>query len=261
MTEARRDNSVKVLFKAAAILECFEHQPEWSLTQLSERLGWNISTLHRLLSTLQAIGYLEQEADSRRYRLGLKLVRLGLKSQAGLDLARLARPSMEELVGRCEETVYLGKLQGQAVSYLGVVLPPRAVRITVNVGDLRPLHSTGTGKVLMAHVPPAFAAEYAAGGLERFTAHTITEAADLERELESIRRQGYAISDREHSLDVASIAVPVRDATGSVAAALAISAPAFRFSHETMLALLPGLQATAERITAHLGGNPLAEEG
>lgn len=261
MVEEKRNNGVKVLHKAAAVLACFENQQEWSLTALSEQLGWHVATLHRILLTLEEIGYLQREKSSRRYRLGLKLIKLGLKSLEGLDLAKVAHPTMEDLSRRCGETVYLAGVQGEDVVYLDVVHPERPVRITADIGARRPLHSTGTGKVLLAYASPKLLAQVLSRPLPALTPHTITSRARLEQELVAIRQHGYAISFQEHSVDVASVAAPVLDATGAVVAALSVSAPAFRLPLEALHALAPTLKSAAMEISNQLGAATLQKEG
>lgn len=254
--QLRRENQVKVIHKAAAVIDCFAQKRDWSLTELTESLGWHTATLHRILSTLESIGYLQQDPLTRRYRLGLKLMNLGARVMDELDLPKLARPLMQELSSRCGETVYLAALQGCEVLYLEVAQAERPVRITAATGERRPAHSAGTGKVLLAHAPPDVVAACVSRRLERFTPRTLVVPEELEREFASIRARGYATSYQEHDDDVSSVAAPVRDATGNVTAALSISGPAFRLPPEALHELAPTLLDTARRLSTALGAPP-----
>jgi len=249
----QNENHIKVIHKMAAVLDCFEQRTNWSLTELSERLGWHVATLHRILGTLESIGYLRQNPDTRRYRLGLKLVKLGLRAAEELELPKVARPYMERLSARCGESVYLGTMQRCEVIYSEVVPANRSVRTTARIGDRRPMHSTGTGKVLLAHAPKDVVEDYLSQTLPRFTDRTLVDPNSLKAELNAIRERGYAITFQEHDEDVASIAASVSDLTG-VVAALSISGPAFRLPPSTLHQLAPALLETARALSQSLGG-------
>lgn len=247
-----RGNHIKVLYKAATVLQCFEQQSDWSLTELQGHLGWHMATLHRILGTLEGIGYLSQDPVTRRYRLGLALVKLGRRAAEELDLSKVAAPVMTELSTACGETVYLANLHSGEVVYLGVAQANRPVRLTAEIGERRPAHSTGTGKVLLAYAPGSVLEQALSRALTPLTEQTIINPAALRAELATIRKRGYAVSYQEHDRDVASLAAPIYDSSGPVAA-LAISGPAFRLPSDLLHRLAPTLLEAARRISGLLG--------
>ena len=139
-----------------------------------------------------------------------------------------------------QESSNLASLDKHAVVYIEQVPAPRMVRMFTEPGNHAPLHSTGTGKVLLAYQPPdVMDSVVRQTGLPRFTAHTITDAGDLEDELALVRKQGYAIDSEEMEDGVRCLAAPVFGADGAVLAAISVSGPASRLPEERLRELIP----------------------
>jgi len=144
---------IKVLDKTFSILDILlQHGSSMHMTEISEKLGLYPSTIHRILDTLKYWGYVEQDPKSQKYRLGLKLLELGMAKLHQMDLAREATPYLKELVKQCNETVHLGVLEGGEVLYLAKEESSQTIRMISYVGKRAPLHCTALGKVLLAYL-------------------------------------------------------------------------------------------------------------
>ncbi len=224
---------VRAVTRALDLLGCFTpREPELGLVQLAGRSGLSLSTVFRLLQTLEGRGYVEQDADTGRYRLGLSCLQLSETMIAQMDLRERLRPLLAELREEWRETVHLAVLDRQQmdVVYLDKLdgLLPIGM-MGSRIGGRAPAHCTGVGKVLLAFVEPAqVLAFYRQHPLVRFTSQTIADVETLATSLEEVRRRGYALDDVEHEADVKCIAVPVRSHTGAVVASISVSGPRAR---------------------------------
>ncbi len=242
-----RSGGTQAVDRALAILQWFdERTPELSVAEVATRLEVHRSTAARLLAALERQGFVEVDATSGRFRLGLRLVSL-----AGLVLNRfpvrtLARNVLRELRDETEETAYLGLLDGREVIYLDQASSPH---VTVNVdwvGYRQPLTAGATGFLLLAFQPPAVIAELvrSAGAEPRVPS---------ELELAAIRRDGYLLRASPDPDGDAGVAAAVRDHLGSVVAALTVSAPRHRAGGRLEAEILPAVVRAAARVSEGLG--------
>jgi len=199
------------------------------LAELAEATALAPSTAHRLLTTLVDLGFLQQDADSRRYGAGHGL--LGLVSAAEQRLATLraaALPHMTELAAASGETAHLTILDGGQVIFVDQVLGPGTVRMEVKVGSRMDAHVTAAGKALLAWQPDTVVDPLLEAGLQRFTPQTLTEPEVFQRELSLVRRRGWATEVEEHEMGAACVAAPIAAASGPPLASLSISGPTSR---------------------------------
>jgi len=248
---------IKVLDKTFSILDILlQHGSSMHMTEISEKLGLYPSTIHRILDTLKHRGYVEQDPKSQKYRLGLKLLELGMAKLHQMDLAREATPYLKELVKQCNETVHLGVLEGGEVLYLAKEESSQTIRMISYVGRRAPLHCTALGKVLLAYLS-AEEREKILGEkvLPRLTENTITDKMELEQELDKVREQGFALDREENEKDVRCIAAPIRNYQGEVIAALSISSPIFRIDKNAQNNLKEAIIETSKKISMRLGYN------
>lgn len=248
----RTTNSVD---RALAILELVA-QVERGQThsEVCRRLGIPKSTATYLLRTLEHRGYLRRDADSGRFRIGLKVLGLGQHVLAGLDLPRIARPHLERVVEETHFTVHLAILDHGRPVYIDRAEQPGFIKINTWVGRELSVHSTAVGKVLTSELEREEVEEILArDGLQAKTPKTITEASAFFRELQRVREQGYALDDEENNLGVRCLSVPIRDATGSVRAALGASSTTSLFREEAVPAVRQKLESAAARISRELG--------
>lgn len=254
---AAKSNSglmIKSVVKALSILDLFvsTRQP-LSATAISRETGLNFSTTHHLVATLRECGYLEQDAASRRYRLGPRALQLALAAEDLLELPERARPVLRELALRVRESANIAVLDGGEVVYVGQASSPAPIRMFTRIGARAPVHCTGVGKVFLAFRPEEEAMVLAsASGYTRFTNTTITEWQSLRQELQRIREQGWSVDREEREEGVACVAAPVRDASGSVCAALSVSGPAGRIL-QRLGSLSSEVTRAAQRLSLDLG--------
>nr|WP_240506441.1 IclR family transcriptional regulator [Thermoactinospora rubra] len=213
-----------------------------SLSEIAARTGLPYGTIHRLLRTLLARGYVRQESD-RRYALGGALVRLG--GVAERMVGEWAQPYLAKLVELSGETANLAVLEGDFVVYVAQASSPRRLRMFAEVGRRLLPHSTAVGKVLLADRTDAEAlALFERTGLPRKTANTITEPQAMLAELHRVRADGYALDLGEEELGVHCLAVPVHDGE-RVVAAMSVSGPAERIDALDRRELAEGMRRIA----------------
>jgi len=218
------------------------------ITELAAELGVDKSSASRLVQTLASYGYAEQDADTRRYRLGPQIVRLSRSLLTRMPLRDQAKPFLRQLVERTGECAHLAILaQGQAM-YVDQVESLASLRVTTGVGTLAPLHCTALGKSFLA-----FGGEPLPSELPSFTPRTITSLETLRAHLEQTRRRGYAVDDEEYEYGVRCVAAPVYDFRGKVVGAIGISGPAGRIGLEQLaqvgVAVVEVSQALSNRLS------------
>jgi len=216
------------------------------------------STTHRYMTTLLALGYLEQSA-SRKYHLGLRVTDLGMSALGATGLREHARIELEELCKHSSYTVSLAVLDGNEILYVERARSLRRrqseIDLDLHPGSRLPAYCTAMGKILLAYLPERELRELIDEmTLTAMGPNTITSKAALREELRRTREAGLAVNDQELARGLHSIAVPVRDETREVVAAVNMAAQSSRISPgELADALGPHLTSTADRISARLG--------
>jgi DNA-binding IclR family transcriptional regulator len=249
----RADASIRSVDRAISVMEILARLGDVRVTELAAELGVHKSTAFRLLTALEDRGYVEQDRDRGRYRLGFRLVRLAGAVTARMDITRYGRPVCERLAKELGETVNIAVRQGPYAVNVDQVQGVAAISAYNWVGQLTPLHATSSGKVLLAALSRADRAEVLTGELTRFTRATITAKTRLERDLARSREAGYATAVEEYETGLNAIAAPIRDGNAAVVAAVSASGPAFRLTPERMAQLAPILVAGADEISHYLG--------
>jgi DNA-binding IclR family transcriptional regulator len=232
---------------AARLLKEFSTQDrELGVSELARRLRLGKSTVHRLVTTLAAEHLLEQAPESGRYRLGLAVYDLGAALSTHFDLHEAVMPPLVELRNRTGETVQVAVLDGREVVYVERLDSPNTLRLFLEVGRRNWAHSTGTGKVLLAHLPEAELNRLLDGWvLEARTPHTILDPRRLYKELREVRRLGYAHNLNESEVGVLSAAAPIRDRSGRVVAAMSVAGPGQRMEPHLQVVTYAVMEAAA----------------
>lgn len=245
--------NVRAVERAIQILMAFDDRnPERGVTEIAQATGLHKATVHRIIMTLLQHGLLERTAEGEKFRLGVGMVDLGLRALRNLDLRRVARPYMQQLVDRFQETCDLGIFdQGQVLS-IEVLYGDHALIVATRVGTHLPIHCTASGKTFLAFLPPEVVEPLLNVPLKACTEQTITCADRLREELEATRQRGYAIDDEEFEPGIRAVAVPVRDVFGNVIATLAIPGPVYRMTWERVSEMAPALTEAASAISAHV---------
>jgi DNA-binding IclR family transcriptional regulator len=257
-----KGQNVKSLFKMLDILECFSGtDPELSVLQIAQHTGLPRTTVHRLVDSLRAAGFLEQEASRGNYRLGLKLFGLGNTALTNMPLHREAAPFVDTLAKLSGETVHLCVFDGTQMVFVERGLDRARPNNVVTTMEATPCHSTGVGKAALAFQSPAVIDRIIGLGLQRFTRNTIVAPEALGEELAAIRARGYAIDDCEHEPDLRCVAAPIRNAAGRVFAAVSISGSTRRMEQHRTEDLVALVTSHARQISAQLGYQPDAPAG
>lgn len=254
---------IQVLDRALALLEALSHQgPDLTLAQISELLKLHKSTAHRLIMVLERHKLIEKNSNTGKYRLGLKLFELGTKAIGQLDLRERTRPFLGRAVRETGETGHLCVYDDGEVVYLDKIEPSRSVRLTSSVGRRNPAYCTAVGKAIMAYLPEAQVEEAVRKhGLDQLTRKTITTMLDLRADLAKVRSLGYAIDDEEHEEGVLCVGAPVWSVGDYPIAAISVSGPIFRLSHEKVPAVAESIMTIAKALSHELGMRPEPTHG
>ena len=255
MKKEKPNYPIKVLDKSLSVLELLLQQGSaMNMTEISEKLGLYPSTIHRILDNLKNWGYVEQDPNTQKYQLGLKLLELGMAKLNQIDLVREATPYLKELVNYCNETVHLGILDNAEVLYLAKEESSQTIRMCSYVGRRAPVHCTALGKVLLAYLSEEKRKDILdKKGLPSLTEKTITNRKELEDELCKVREQGFALDREENEKDVRCIAAPIRNHQKKVIASINISSPAYRTDIDQQNYLKETLLQTSKNISKRLG--------
>lgn len=232
-----------------------------TLTDVAKATGLSKGTAFRLLSSLGHEQLVVRDPNDTVYLLGPGFLRMFQGAMTNLGgIAALARPALEELWSRLNETVTIHVRIGYERICVVELPSSHALRYSANVGATAPLHVGSAGKVLMAFLPPAeFERALSAIQLNPLTHNTVTDRDQLREELVAVARQGWAMSAGERIVGATAISVPVRDRHG-LFAALSVLGPAERMSGQVRLDMLPDLQRTAMTIEAAMGRSAAGDE-
>ena len=251
----RQRVGVQSLGRTFAILEeAARHRDGIGLAELSKLVGLHNSTTFHLAKTMVSLGYLRQEKDSKRYRVGRPLFALAASALDEIEMVNVATPILEELSRDTGESAHYAVRMGDAVVVIARTSGPGAFQLTDRVGVVRPAHCTALGKIILASLRPDQLKRF----LERVemkpaTDKSITDAAVLMREIAEIKRTGVAFDDGEFNPEVRCVAVPVTDFTGQVIGALGISGPIWRLSNQALHNSAQVVQAAANRLSQKFG--------
>jgi len=259
--EDRQRGGVQSLGRAFAILEqVARHREGVGLAELSKLVGLHNSTTFHLAKTMVSLGYIRQERDSKRYRIGRPLFALAASALDEIEMVNVATPIMEELSRDTGESSHFAVRMGDAVVVIARTSGPGAFQLTDRVGVVRPAHCTALGKIILAALRPDQLQRF----LERVeltpsTEKSITEPAALLREIAEIRRSAIAFDDGEFNPEVRCVAVPVYNFTGDVVGALGISGPVWRMSDQMLQSRAKAVKAAANRLSSEFGASSFAK--
>ncbi len=250
---------VLTLEKAMDIIEILTNESGNGLgiSELSRRLDIGKSTIHRILDTLSAYGYVDQISDKGKYRLNWRLYEIGNVLPQQRDLNNFDHEIIHDLCGECQETVNLGVRNNDHVVIISKVEPTNsALRAIKHVGDREPLHATALGKVLMSEMDPEQVESIFISRdkpLESYTPSTITSFDNLHTELRKVREQGFAIDNEEYSTGISCIAMPVKNYEQRIVAAVSVSGPSFRLNFSKIMEIRTGLTLASMKMSEFLG--------
>lgn len=252
ITSTRQIQSVA---RAAQIMEHIAaNGNQDSLSNIARAMGLSKSTVFSLISTLEQLGYVQQDQTNGRYMLGMKLFELGQIVHASMDIRTLAMPHLQELAVKYGETAHLAVLSGGEVVYIDKVDSPHSIRIASQIGGRNPAHCTGVGKILLSWLPERELDDIMQNKpLARFTERTIVDRELLRQHLREVRYQGYAMDEEEIETGLSCIAAPIKNHRGDVIAAISLSGPSHRMTSENLNLIRKDILDTAKNISARFG--------
>ena len=252
-------NLVQSIERVSVILDVLGEFPQGiSFGDLSTKVDLSKGTIHRLLSTLAFLGYVRQDAQTKKYNLGFKLVELGNRLLSQIDFRTEARSFLVDLAESTKETVHLVILDQNEVLYIDKVESnshPTGLRMASMLGSRIPAHCSAVGKVLLAALPEKQLDRLVSSkGLPRQTENTITDLGKLKEHLELVRKNGYALDKEENEIGIRCVSAPIHDQRGEVIAAISISVPASRMkAHVFKKKLKDQVIKTALNISRKIG--------
>ena len=240
--------------RMAAVLLALEAGREQSLEQVARATGLNESTALRYLLSLSKHGLVDRDGDSGVFRLGLGLFRLGARAMDSRDIFAIADPVMAALQAQFGESINLAMRQQDKLVLIRVLGRPDSMRKEGKVGETDPWHATSLGKAILAAMPDEERHEIQAGlVLHRYTPGTKTGLADLDRDLTSIRQQGYSVDDEEVVEGLRCVGVAVLDHKGQAHYGLSLSGPKSRMSYSRIQEIGGALIGYGAELSRKLG--------
>lgn len=239
----------KAISRAFTVLHLFRDEgTDLGVVQIAERLGFTLSTAHRITRALVAEGYLSQADGRERYRLGSQALLLGQAAQRALGM-KLVRPVLEDLAQQTHESINLGLLDDDHAVVIQRIESPQPLRLSVEIGSRIELHATAMGKALLAFNDELVANLGQPGqALDQLTPKTHRRLASLRKDLEAIRERGWSTDDEESFVGVRCVGAPVLDPSGQAHAAIAVQAPAVRMPDERFDELGPLVRRSADEL-------------
>ena len=250
---------VLTVMKAIEIINCLSKNTSGrgvSLSELTRTLGLNKSTIHRILDTLQFYDYIEQDEHSNRYRLGWEIYKIGQVVPAQNQLYNIAPNLLIELNKKTQENVDLGILKHHETVILSQIEDNyNGSHVSINPGKYESIYATSLGKMLISEMDAEEIRELLDNmdPLPTFTAHTISSINELLHEVKIARQRGYAVDAEEYCDGLYCIAMPVRDYTGTIVAAVSVNMPTARFTEEKKQLVLDSLAETTGKMSELLG--------
>jgi IclR family KDG regulon transcriptional repressor len=246
---------IQSLDRALNILDVLaDREGSIGLTELASHMGLDTSTVYRLLATLRAHGYAQQDERDRRYSLGPKAIELGQKALSKFTLRSKGSPFVRELASKTGETAHLASMVGGQPIYVDKRVGSGPLSISAQIGVVALPYCTATGKAIAAYLPDAELDRLLGQTeLRKLTENTIADAETLKKHLEEVREQGYAMDDEEYHPGIRCLAAPIFDHGGSIVGSIGISASVATLNGDKMARSLATLLDVSERLSNSMG--------
>jgi len=250
-----RENMVKSVSRALDIITLVSlKKGGLGVTEIANQIDINKSSVYRILSTLVQYGYIEQDNETGKYKLGYKFLDISSKLLESIDLRAEARVYLQELENETNEVIHLVVYDQGEVVYIEKLDGNETLRMHSKVGKRAPMHCTSVGKAILAHLPSSIVLDILdRKGLPMHTDKTITNKEDFLSELITVRQKGFALDLEENEYGITCIAVPIFDHMSHVIAAISISGPTIRMTEERLNELQSRLQHIGKQISERLG--------
>ena len=248
-------NTIKSLERAMEVFEFLSEGQGMPLTQLATELNQSPATVYRILVTLEKRGLVEFDHVAQLWHIGPRSFVIGARFIRRTNLVERARPIMRKLMEDTGETANLGVQQEDSVLFLSQVETQANIRAFFPPGTLSPMHASGIGKALLAHMDELrLDTLFSKTQFKRFTGYSITEPTALRAHLSDIRTKGYSIDNEEKNTGMRCIAAPVFDFNGEVIAGISVSGPTCRIEPARLEELIAPVMNAAQDLTFAIGG-------
>jgi IclR family transcriptional regulator, pca regulon regulatory protein len=252
-SQVRNPDYVQSLERGLAVIRSFSRQsPALTLSDIAGRTGLTRAAARRFLLTLKDLGYVQ--SDGKMFSLRPRILELGYSYLSSVPVWEMARPHLEDLAKRVQETTSASVLDGTDIVFVARMETNRIMSMTLGVGSRLPAWATAMGRVLLADFDDGQLDDYFSRvTLNPLNERTVTDEAKLREVIRQARRQGWTLVDQEVEAGVRSLAVPIRSPQGEAEAAVTVCSHAFRVSMERIVEeFLPMVLATSSRITEDL---------
>lgn len=229
-----------------------------NLTEIVTATQLTKSTAFRMVSTLELLGYLERDPQTRHYRPGLKVLQLGFTALNSMEVDQIGQPYLKSLSDACGETTNMAIRDGAEIVYVARYATRQIIGVNVQRGSRSPAYCTSMGKAQLIDLTRKELFDLLGEGpYPKMAPNTILYLKDMELELEKIRQHGYAVNDEELAIGLRSVSAPIRGSRGKMMAAINISVPGSRISRQELEEqLAPKVVETARLISSSLGAPP-----
>jgi DNA-binding IclR family transcriptional regulator len=244
---------INSIVKAFKLLELLATKNEFQLAEVCQLLKLPKTTIHRMLLTLESLGYVQQNPKNLGYMASIKLFELGGKVIQNLDLIQIAKPLMIELYEKTGETVNLGVLENCDVVCIDKVDSKRYLRIDQPIGTRAKAYHAAMGKAILAYLPEEERKQLLSeSAISSATPKSLKTTSAIEKDLQGVRERGYSIDDEEYSMGVRCVGAPIFDHNSKVLAGLSIAGPALRITEKDIGSLAKLVTWTATSISNNL---------
>lgn len=249
-------NTIKSLDRALEVLVQLGEMQGATLSEIAGALEQSPATVYRVLTTFQGRGFADFDDQSQVWSIGAAAFLTGSQFLRRTSLVERARPIMRDLMEATGETANLGIERDGKVLFLGQVETHATIRAFFPPGTASAMHSSGIGKALLCRMDDKRQRQVlAAGQLEQFTPHTLTDPDAMIADLHATKARGYAIDGEERNIGMRCIAAPVYNVFGEAVAGISVSGPTSRITEDRIEALAEPVMEAAERLTRAIGGN------
>ena len=248
---------IQSVIRALKILQCFRgNNEEMGISEISDCINLSKSTTYGLVNTLKATGFLEQNMNNKKYRLGIELFELGNLVQSRMDLRDEARPFCKKLSEKYNTTVHLAVFHEGDVIYVDKLINNDLQIVSSQVGMRTPMYCTGVGKGILAYLGDGYLEKYIfSRPLKKLTNNTITTREELVEELKNVREKGYAVDDEEIEMGLRCIAAPIFNNKDYPIAAISISASYRKIQDDMIDTTAKDVKYFAQKISERMGYN------
>ncbi len=245
---------IQSLDKGLLLLEIIEHETyPVTLNTLWKKLGWDKATILRMCNTLERRDYIRRDPSTKQYSLGLKIFGLYESIIKHIDVQKMAKPYLERIERETRESTHLAFLFEKSVVFIDKVIGGAPNPVNVQIGGREPLHCTALGKAFLAFTPDEDRKNLLDGPLKKYTANSIETIERFQKELDTVREQGYSVDNEEYISGVRCVAAPVMNQSGQPVAAIGISAPKERLPSSLVVKYGKYISQAALEISAWLG--------